>query len=140
MNADATSGSRQSDQQDEYELVSQQQVSKRFGSTHDICDLNTPVGYAFIVYSRRKVTGTRILNCLLRRDSGGKGNGDAFFTISNACLSSASKPLDLLMLLATKLPLLSICSSTFTVPCQPRICAILGYCLCLAISRVNKLP
>ena len=45
-----------------------------------------------------------------------------------------------MIFLALSLPLPSSCNSTTTSPCQPRICAIFGYCLCLPIAPHKVLP
>ena len=81
-----------------------------------------------------------ILNVRLRKALGGAGKGDAFLTISNAWLSSASWPLLSFTFAESTLPLPSILRSSITSPSQPRICAIFGYALCLAIARPNWPP
>ena len=71
---------------------------------------------------------------------GGAGNGEAFLTIAKARLSNASRPLLSRTFAEITLPSLSILRSSSAVPCQPRLCAILGYDLCFAMALPNKRP
>ena len=90
---------------------------------------------SILAYANLNETGTVILKLRLRNASGGAGKGDALRTISNACLSKESKPLPSFTLADNTLPLPSSLRSSNTSPCWPRICAIFGYDLCLAIAR-----
>ena len=61
-----------------------------------------------LTYSSLNETGTKTLNGFDLKAAGGIGNGDAFFTISKACLSNDSKPLEVWILVDSTLPLPSI--------------------------------